>query len=248
MSAPHHFAFDLRDKVAIVAGGSRGIGRAISERLGREGAAVVVNYVSNDAAANDTVRTIAEGEGKALAVKADMSRVEEIQRLFDEAETAFGGIDIVVANAATAVIKPFVEFTEDDYDHVFNINAKGVFFIVQEAAKRLRNGGRIIVTSTGGVRMLPGNALYLASKGTIEQLVRTVAQELGPRTITVNAILPGYTKTDLLPERDSRVAAEASPFKRIGEPEDVADVALFLASNEARWITGQELGAGGGAF
>ncbi|TPL46448.1 SDR family oxidoreductase [Mesorhizobium sp. B2-4-6] len=249
MSIPHHRKYNLRDKVAIVAGGSRGIGRAVSEGLGREGAAIVVNYVSNHEAANDTVRAIAEGEGKALAVKADMSRVEDIRRLFDEAETAFGEIDIVVANAATAVIKPFVEFSEDEYDQVFNVNAKGVFFILQEAAKRLRNGGRIIVTSTGGVRMLiPGNALYLASKGTIEQLVRTVAQELGPRNITVNAILPGYTKTDLLPERDRRVAAEASPFKRVGEPEDVADVALFLASNEARWITGQEIGAGGGVF
>jgi 3-oxoacyl-[acyl-carrier protein] reductase len=182
-------------------------------------------------------------------VKADLSRVEEIRRLFDEAEAAFGGIDIVVANAATAVIKPFVEFTEDDFDHVFNINAKGVFFVVQQAARRVRDGGRIIVTSTGGVRMLiPGNALYLASKGTIEQLVRTAAQELGSRNITVNAILPGYTKTDLLPERDRRVAAEASPFRRIGEPEDVADVALFLASDAARWVTGQELGAGGGVF
>ncbi|WP_049623601.1 SDR family oxidoreductase [Frateuria defendens] len=248
MSIPRHLTYDLRHKVAIVVGGSRGIGRAISERLGREGAAVVVNYVSNDEAANNTVRTIAEREGKALAVKADISRIPDIQRLFDEAQTAFGEIDIVVANAATAIIKPFIEFTEDEYDQVFNVNAKGIFFIVQEAAKRLRNGGRIIVTSTGGVRMLiPGNALYLASKGTIEQLVRTVAQELGPRNITVNAILPGYT-TDLLPERDRRVAAEASPFKRIGEPEDVADVALFLASNEARWITGQELGAGGGVF
>ncbi len=249
MSITHHRRYDLRDKVAIVVGGSRGIGRAISEGLGREGAAVVVNYVSNDEAANDTVRAIAEGEGKAHAVKADMSRVEDIQHLFEEAEAVFGEIDIVVANAATAVIKPFVDFTEDEYDRVFNINAKGVFFVVQEAARRVRDGGRIIITSTGGVRMLiPGNALYLASKGIIKQLVRTVAQELASRNITVNAILPGYTKTDLLPERDRRVAAEASPFKRIGEPEDIADVVLFLASNEARWITGQEIGAGGGVF
>src|SRR5437870_5358182 len=121
MSGPHHSNYDLHGKVAIVAGGSRGIGRAISERLAREGAAVVVNYASNDAAANDAVQTINQGGGQALAVKADLSRVEEIKRLFDETEAAFGGIDIAVANAATAVIKPFVEFTEDEYDHVFNI-------------------------------------------------------------------------------------------------------------------------------
>ena len=132
---------------------------------------------------------------------------------------------------------------------MFDVNAKGIFFTLQLAAKRLRNGGRIIVTSTGGLKMLiPGNALYLASKGPIEQLVRTVAQELGPRHITVNAILPGYTRTDLLPERDRHVAAEASPMNRIGEPSDVADVAAFLASDDARWITGQEVGVGGGVF
>jgi len=249
MSSSSQRTYALRQKVAIVVGGSRGIGRAISQRLAREGAAVVVNYVSNVAAANETVRTINESEGTALAVKADISKVDEIQRLFDETEAAFGGIDIVVANGATAIIKPFVEFSEHEYDQVFDVNAKGVFFTVQEAAKRLRSGGRIIVTSTGGLKMLiPGNALYLASKGPIAQLVRTVAQELGPRNITVNAILPGYTKTDLLPERDRRVAAEASPMKRIGQPEDVADVAVFLATDEARWITGQEIGVGGGVF
>ena len=182
-------------------------------------------------------------------MKADISRVDEIKQLFDQAEVAFGGIDVAVANAATAVIKPFIDFTEDEYDQVFNINTKGVFFVVQQAARRVRDGGRIIVTSTGGTKMpIPGNALYLASKATIEQLVCTVAQEVGPRNITVNAILPGYTKTDLLSERDRLVAVEASPFKRIGEPEDVADVAVFLASDMARWVTGQELGADGGVF
>jgi 3-oxoacyl-[acyl-carrier protein] reductase len=249
MTNQPRFTYNLNGKVAIVTGGSRGIGRGIAERLAREGAAVIINYVANDEAANDTVRAITEAGGKARAVKADLSRVDEIKRLFDETEAAFGGIDIVVANAATAIIKPFVEFTEEEYDQVFDVNAKGIFFIMQQAAQRVRDGGRIIVTSTGGVRMLiPGNSLYLASKGPIEQLVRTVAQELGPRNITVNALLPGYTDTDLLPERDRRVAADASPFKRMGSPADVADAAVFLASDEARWVTGQELGAGGGVF
>jgi 3-oxoacyl-[acyl-carrier protein] reductase len=160
MTDQTRFTYNLRGKVAIVTGGARGIGRGIAERLAREGAAVIVNYLANDEAATDTIRTITEAGGKARAVKANLSRLDEINRLFDETEAAFGGIDIVVANAATAIIKPFVEFTEEEYDRVFNVNAKGVFFIMQQAARRVRDGGRIIVVSTGGVRMLiPGNAL-----------------------------------------------------------------------------------------
>lgn len=239
----------LSGKVALITGASRGIGRGIAERFARDGASVIVNYVTNENAAQDVVDTIVRNGGKAIAVKADASNVEEISRLFDESEAALGQIDIVVANAGTAVLGPFVDFTEADYDKVFGLNTKGVFFIMQHAAKRIRDGGRIIVVSTGGVKMIiPGNALYLASKGPIEQLVRTVAQEIGPRNITVNALLPGYTATDLMPERDRKVAAGASPFKRVGEPPDVADAAAFLASDDARWVTGQELGAGGGVF
>lgn len=241
--------YDLRNKVALVTGGSRGIGRAIAERLARDGAAVIVNYVAHEQAAREVVEAISQAGGKAHAVRADVSKVPEIVRLFDEAEAAFGTLDIVVANAGTAKIGPFIDFTEQDYDEVFNTNAKGVFFVVQQAAKRVRDGGRIIVVSTGGVKMfIPGNALYLASKGPLDQLVRTVAQELGPRNITVNALLPGYTDTDLMPERDRKVAADASPFNRIGQPSDVADAAAFLASDDARWVTAQELGAGGGVF
>jgi 3-oxoacyl-[acyl-carrier protein] reductase len=241
--------YDLGNKVALVTGGSRGIGRAISERLARDGAAVIVNYVAHEQAAREVVDVITKAGGKAHAVRADVSKVSEIARLFDEAEAAFGTLDIVVANAGTAKIGPFVDFTEQDFDEVFNTNAKGVFFIMQQAAKRVRDGGRIIVVSTGGVKLfIPGNALYLASKGPLEQLVRTVAQELGPRNITVNALLPGYTDTDLMPERDRKVAAGASPFNRIGQPADVADAAAFLASDDARWVTAQELGAGGGVF
>jgi 3-oxoacyl-[acyl-carrier protein] reductase len=217
--------------------------------LARDGAAVIVNYVAHENAAREVVDAITKAGGKARAIKADVSKVAEIARLFDEAEAAFGQLDIVVANAATARIGPFVNFTEEDYDAVFNTNTKGVFFIMQQAAKRVRDGGRIIVVSTGGVKMIiPGNALYLASKGPLEQLVRTVAHELGPRNITVNALLPGYTDTDLLPARDRKVAAGASPFKRVGQPADVADAAAFLASDDARWVTAQELGAGGGVF
>jgi 3-oxoacyl-[acyl-carrier protein] reductase len=239
----------LLGKTALVIGGSRGIGRAIAEGLAKEGTSVAVNFVQDEQAANRTVETIISAGGKAMAIRADISKVTEIKRLFDEATQALGKLHIVVINAGTAVIKPFVEITEAEYDKVFNTNAKGVFFSMQEAAKRIEEHGRIIVTSTGGVKMLiPGNSVYLGSKGTIDQLVRTMAQEIGHRNITVNAVLPGYTNTDLLPERDRNVAADASPFKRVGEPKDIADVVVFLASDEARWITGQEIGVGGGVF
>ena len=239
----------LSGKNALVTGSSRGIGRAIAEGLAREGATVVINFVNDKQSADETVDAITSAGGKAISIQADVSKVAEIKKLFDEAEQALGKLHIVVSNAGTAVIKPFIEATEADYDQVFNTNAKGVFFTMQEAAKRIEVQGRIIVISTGGVKMLiPGNALYLGSKGTINQFVRTMAQELGQRTITINAVLPGYTNTDLLPDRDRRVAAAASPFKRVGEPEDIADAVVFLASDEARWITGQEIGVGGGVF
>jgi len=240
---------ELFGKIALVTGSSRGIGRAIAEGLAKQGATVVINFISDKEAADETVKAITNAGGKAISIQADVSKVKEIKRLFDEAEQALGKLHIVVSNAGTAVIKPFIEVTEADYDKVFNTNAKGVFFTMQEAGKRIEEKGRIIVISTGGVKMLiPGNALYLGSKGTINQLVRTMAQELGHRNITVNAVLPGYTNTDLLPDRDRKVAADASPFKRVGEPEDIAAAAVFLASDEARWITGQEIGVGGGVF
>jgi len=242
-------AYDFKDKTALVTGSSRGIGRGIAERLARDSARVVVNYLHNEQAARDTVSAITIAGGNAIAIRADVSRPTEIARLYDETEKVFGPIDIVVANAGTAVIKPMGEFTEEDFDAVFATNTKGVFFLMQQAVKRLKDNGRIIIITTGGVKMLiPGNALYLGSKGALGQFVRTTAQEVGKRNITVNAVLPGYTQTDLLPERDRKVAAGSSPFNRVGEPEDIADVVAFLASPEARWITGQEIGAGGGVF
>ncbi|ESZ71914.1 3-ketoacyl-ACP reductase [Mesorhizobium sp. L103C119B0] len=237
----------LQGKTALVTGSSRGIGRAIAEGLASKGAAVVVNYVGNHEAADEVVAAIAGKGGKAIAVQADISSVSDIHRLFDEAESEFGAIDIVVANAGVAVIKPLTEATEADFDHVFGTNAKGTFFVLQEAARRVRNGGRIIAVSTGGTKMFfTQTALYLGSKGAVEQFVRVLSRELGPRGITVNALSPGFTDTDLLPERDRAVAAGMSPFGRIGAPRDVADVAVFLASDEARWLTGENIQAGGG--
>ncbi|MER9326140.1 SDR family oxidoreductase [Mesorhizobium sp. M0152] len=237
----------LNGKTALVTGSSRGIGRAIAEGLAAKGAAVVVNYVGNQRAADEVVAAIAGKGGEAAAIQADMSSVSDIRRLFDEAERALGAIDIVVANVGVAVIKPLSEATEADFEHVFGTNAKGTFFTLQEAARRVRDGGRIIAVSTGGTKMFfTQTALYLGSKGAVEQFVRVLSRELGPRGITVNALSPGFTDTDLLPDRDRAVAAGMSPFGRIGAPRDVADVAVFLASDEARWLTGENIQAGGG--
>ncbi|MER8722736.1 SDR family oxidoreductase [Mesorhizobium sp. M1027] len=237
----------LEGKTALVTGSSRGIGRAIAEGLATKGAAVVVNYVGNEKAAREVVAAIEGNGGKAVAIQADVSSIPDIRRLFDETEMQMGPIDIVVANVGVAVIKPLVEATEADFDHVFGTNAKGTFFTLQEAARRVRDGGRIIAVSTGGTKMFfTQTALYLGSKGAVEQFVRVLSRELGPRAVTVNALSPGFTDTDLLPERDRAVAAGMSPFGRIGAPRDVADVAVFLASDEARWLTGENIQAGGG--
>jgi 3-oxoacyl-[acyl-carrier protein] reductase len=239
----------LDGRVALVTGGSRGIGRATAERLAADGAAVAVNYARHEAAARDTVEAIEAGGGSAVAVRADVSKVPEIERLFDEVEARLGPIDIAVANAATFILKPVAELTEQEFDQVFDLNTKGVFFVLQQAARRVRDRGRIIATSTGGTRMLfRDNTVYLGSKGAVEQFVRGLAQELGDREITVNAVLPGFTDTGMLPERDRAIAEGRSPFDRMGQPSDVGDVVAFLAGPDARWVTGQLVGAGGGVF
>ncbi len=234
---------------ALVTGSSRGIGRAIAERLAADGAAVVINYTRNPQYAEETVGGIVSRGGKAVAIQADVSKPAEIRRLFDEAEKALGSLDIVVANAGVFLMKPLVESTEEDYDHVFDINTKGVFFTLQEAARRVNQGGRIIAVSTGGTKMpFKDASLYLGSKGAIEQFVRSLSRELGPRLITVNILSPGFTETDMLPDDQQfrNYGASLSPFNRVGTPQDVADVAAFLARDGARWITGQNLQAGGG--
>lgn len=237
----------LHGKTAIVTGSSRGIGRAIAEGLAATGAAVVVNYVGNQKAADEVVAAIVGKGGKAIAIQADISTPADVRRLFNETESELGAIDIVVANVGVAVIKPLIEATEADFDFVFGTNAKGTFLTLQEAARRVRDGGRIIAVSTGGTKMFfTQTALYLGSKGAVEQFIRVLSRELGTRGITVNALSPGFTDTDLLPERDRAVAAGMSPFGRIGAPRDVADVAVFLASDEARWLTGENIQAGGG--
>jgi 3-oxoacyl-[acyl-carrier protein] reductase len=237
----------LKGRTAIVTGSSRGIGKAIAERLAADGAAVVFNYTRNSKSAEDAVNAILAKDGRAIAVQADVSKRSDVLHLFDEAEKAFGKIDIVVANAGVYFNKPLAESTEEDYDSVFNINTKGVFFTLQEAAKRLRDGGRIIAISTGGTQTyFPNHSLYLGSKGAIEQFVRCLSHEVGPQNITVNVLSPGFTETDMLPPGIQEFASNMSPFKRVGNTAEVADVAAFLVSEQARWVTGQNVQAGGG--
>jgi 3-oxoacyl-[acyl-carrier protein] reductase len=241
-------AFLLQGKNALVTGSSRGIGRAIAERLAADGAAVVVNYTHSPQQAREVVDGIKARDGKASAIQADVSKPAEVRRLFDETEKQVGPLDIVVANAGVYLSKPLVEYTEADYDHVFNINTRGVFFTLQEAARRVRDGGRIIAVSTGGTKMSFANAaLYLGSKAAVEQFVRSLSREMGPRNITVNILSPGFTDTDMLNSEEVRAfGASLSPFNRIGTPQEVADVSAFLASDAARWVTGHNLQAGGG--
>lgn len=244
----------LENKTALVTGSSRGIGRAIAERLADAGASVVINYTHNRRYAEDVAAGIVARGGKAVTIQADVAKPFELRRLFDEAEKALGPLDIVVANAAVFLRKPLAESTEEDYDYIFDINAKGAFFTLQEAARRVRNEGRIIAVSTGGTKMQFADAsLYLGSKGAVEQFVRVLARELGPRNVTVNALSPGFTETDMFNQAASRpgedlasVGAGLSPFNRIGTAAEVADVAVFIASDAARWVTGQNIQASGG--
>jgi 3-oxoacyl-[acyl-carrier protein] reductase len=237
----------LDGKTALVTGSSRGIGRAIAERLAAGGAAVVINYTRSEQPARAVVDGIVQRGGQAVAIQADVAKPVEVRRLFNEAEKALGRLDIVVANAGVYMEKPLVECTEKDYDYVFDINTRGVFFTLQEAGRRVRDGGRIIAVSTGGTRMSFANmSLYLGSKGAIEQFARSLARELGTRSITVNVLSPGFTETDMLPEQYRAYGASLSPFNRVGTPEEVANVSVYLASDAARWVTGENIQAGGG--
>lgn len=239
----------LKGKNALITGSSRGIGKAMALRLASLGANIVVNCPAADPIPEDVLKEIVSLGVRAIAVQGDVSKKEDVKRIFDEAEKTLGKLDIVVANAGVFRGGAFTESKEEDFDWLFGINTKGTYFTLQEAAKRINDGGRIIATSTAGTTMfVPHCALYLASKAAIEQLVRTLAHEIGGRKITVNTLSPGYTATGMLGSAKEleEQGAPASPFKRLGSPDDIADVLGFLASEEARWLTGQNIQAGGG--
>jgi len=238
-------------RVALVTGSSRGIGRAIAERLGADGGSVVVNYRSDAGAAAGVVETIERAGGHAVAAAADVADPDQLRALFDVAEERFGGLDTVVSNVGTARFAPIAEATDADFEHVVATNLRAGFVALREAANRLPDGGRVVVISSGVTRMsLPGAGVYAATKAAVEQLVFYLARELGPRQITVNSVLPGATRTDTFASRppwvDELVAN--TPLRRVGEPSDIADIVAFLASDEGRWVTGQSIAAGGGMF
>jgi 3-oxoacyl-[acyl-carrier protein] reductase len=241
----------LAGKVAIVTGASRGIGREIALRLSQEGASVVVNYARGADQAKDVVSAIEAAGGKALAVQADVSKTAEIRDLFDRTQETYSQVDILVNNAGVTLSKPVAEVTEAEFDNLFAINVKGTFFACQEAAKRMADGGRIVnFSSSTTAIMMPTYGVYVATKGAVEQLTRSLAKELGDRQITVNVISPGPTDTELFTV--GKTAEQIQKFTqmtalgRLGKVEDIADVTAFLCSEQARWITGQNIRVNGG--
>ncbi|MGI8503938.1 MAG: SDR family oxidoreductase [Hassallia sp.] len=241
----------LTGKVAIVTGASRGIGRAIALKLASNGASVVVNYAANADKAQEVVTEIEKLQVQAISVQADVSKVADIQNLFDQTIERFGKVDILVNNAGITFYKLTTEVTEEDFDKIFAINVKGTYFACQQAAQRMANGGRIInFSSSTTAMMLPKYGAYVATKGAVEQMTRVLAKELGTKDITVNVVSPGPTDTELFREGKTEEQinhfAQMAALGRLGQVEDLADVVAFLASDEARWITGQNIRVNGG--
>ncbi|MEU8591749.1 SDR family oxidoreductase [Streptomyces sp. NPDC048664] len=239
-------------RTAVVTGGSRGIGRAIVERLCRDGAQVVFTYAANEGAAMDVVRAVRADGGEAHALRAEFLDPAEPEQVMEVARARLGGLDILVNNAALPHDPaPLAETGTDLFDQVMTVNARSVFLTVRYAARWMRDGGRIVNISTlNTVRPTAGIGAYAASKGAVEQLTVIAARELGPRGITVNTVSPGATDTEQLRSVNSSEALEAvaglTPLGRLGQPADVADVVAFLVGQDGRWITGQNLRAAGG--
>ena len=244
----------LDGKVAIVTGASKGIGAAIAKQFAAEGAAVVVNYASSKPGADRIVDEIAKRGGKAIAVQADVAKKKDVQRLFDATKKAFGTLDILVNNAGVYDWSPLEEITEEQFHKHFDVNVLGLLLATQEAVKQFgSNGGNIInISSTVTSLTPPSSSVYTGTKGAVDAITRTLAKELGPRKIRVNAINPGMVETEGVraagfDQGDLRKSIEAqTPLGRIGQPEDIAPGAVFLASSDSEWITGETLRIAGG--
>jgi 3-oxoacyl-[acyl-carrier protein] reductase len=237
------------ERVAVVTGSSRGIGRATALRLAADGVAVVVNSRSGSPAVTQVVEAIEAAGGRAAFHAADAADPRGLGSLFDAAERQFGGLDVLVLNAAGFVRGSLGAAVDDDYGRTFGLNAHATFVALREAERRMRDGGRIVFVSSVATRLSPpGEALYAASKAAGEHLVRAFAREVGPRGITVNAVLPGPTDTDgfAAAGAPADVLVARTPLGRLGRPEDIADVVGFLASHAARWITGRSIVVDGG--
>ncbi|TCL65148.1 SDR family oxidoreductase [Rhizobium sp. BK251] len=238
-------------KVAIITGASKGIGAEIAERLASEGFVVVINYAGDTALAEELARKIEEKGGRALTAKADVSNPEDVRRMFEATETAFGGVDVLVNNAGVMQLSPIRDVDDAQFDRHVAVNLKGTFNTLREAAKRMRDGGRIVNFSTSVVgTRLETYGVYTATKAAVETLTMIMAKEMRGRSITVNAVAPGPTGTDLFlhGKSDELIArfAKGNPLERLGTPDDIASVVSFLVSPQGGWINGQTIRANGG--
>lgn len=239
------------DKVAIVTGASGGIGGATAERLARDGFTVVVNYAGDPAPAEALVARIEQAGGRAVAARADVSDPKAVARLFDTAEAAFGGVDVLVNNAGIMTLATIADSDDALFDRQIAINLKGVFNTLREASRRLRDGGRIVNISSSVTGLLqPTYGVYAATKAAVEAMTGVLTKELRGRSITVNAVAPGPTATRLFldgkPQELVDRLAKAAPLERLGTPEDIAAAVAFLAGPDGGWINGQTLRANGG--
>ncbi|OWV82765.1 oxidoreductase [Rhizobium sp. R72] len=243
----------LAGKVAVVTGGSKGIGAAIAKALAAEGAQVVVNYASSKAGADAVVETITAAGGKAIAVQGDVSKAEQAQGLVDAAVKEFGQLDVLVNNSGVYEFAPIEQVTEEQYRRMFDVNVLGVLLSTQAALKHLDEGGSVINISSAVTSLAPpASSVYTGTKGAVDSITSVLANELGPRKIRVNAILPGIVETEgthtagFIGSDFERSAVTQTPLGRIGQPDDIAGIAVFLASDDARWLTGERLVASGG--
>ncbi len=253
---------ELTGKVAIVTGASKGIGAAIAKGLAAVGASVVVNYASSREGADRVVAEIAGKGGKAIAVEADVSKAADVQRLFDETKKAFGSLDVLVNNAGVYRFAPLEEVTEDEFHREFNINVLGVLLASREALKYFGPDGGSVINISSVASMSPTptaviysatkGVIYSATKGAVDTITRVLAKELGPKKIRVNAINPGGVETEGLhsmgiigSEFEKQIVAR-TPLGRLGQPDDIASVAVFLASTSSGWMTGETIAVGGG--
>ncbi len=238
-------------KVALVTGASAGIGAAIAARLARDGFQVVVNYAGNAASAEALVRDIEKAGGRAASAQADVSDPAAVARLFDTAEQAFGGVDVLVNNAGVMLLAPIADSDDALFDRQIAVNLKGTFNTLREASKRLRRGGRIINVSSSVTGLLqPTYGVYAATKAAVEAMTHVLSKELRGRNITVNAVAPGPTATALFlngkPQAVIDQLTKLAPLERLGRPQDIANTVAFLAGPDGAWINGQVLRANGG--
>ena len=243
----------LKGKVAVVTGASKGIGAGIAKALAAEGASVVVNYASSKEGAEDVVAAIRKSGGTAVAVQGDVSKAADAQRLIDAAINSYGRLDVLVNNSGVYEFAPIETITEEHFHRIFNINVLGALLTTQAAVKHLGEGGSIINIGSGASRITPPNsAVYTATKGALDAITGVLARELGPRKIRVNSLNPGMVETEgthtggFIGSDFEKVLVAQTPLGRIGQVTDIAPIAVFLASDDSRWLTGEQLLAGGG--